>query len=136
MSGAGIKRWVFAALGGLFFMAGFIGIFVPVLPTVPFMLLAAWAFSNSSQRLHDYICHHPRFGVGVRQWRRHGAVSLRVKIYAVSVMAISAAYMVFFADAPLHVIVAASGVMAAGALYLLSRPTMCRQKNAERDYFT
>ncbi len=126
MSRAGIKRWVFVVFGALFFTAGFIGIFIPVLPTVPFMLLAAWAFSNSSQRLHDYIYHHPRFGAGVRQWRKHGAVPLRVKIYAVCVMALSAAYLVFFADAPHYVVAAALVVMAAGALYLLSRPTMCR----------
>ena len=57
-----LRRALFLVLGILFFATGVIGVFLPVLPTTPFMLLALWAFSNSSQRFHDYIWNHKRYG--------------------------------------------------------------------------
>lgn len=119
-----IKRGLFAALGILFFVTGLIGVFLPVLPTTPFMLLALWAFSNSSQRLHDYVWHHPTYGPMVQAWKKHGAVPLRAKVSALVVMGVSALFVVFFSGAPLYAIIAALLLMATGALFLLTRPTL------------
>lgn len=117
------KKWLFAALGGLFFTIGFIGIFLPVLPTAPFMLLAVWGFSRSSTRLHDMIYDHPRLGRHVRQWKQHGTLPLRAKISAISVMSLSAAYLIIFSAAPAGMIVIALIVVMGGALYLITRPS-------------
>ncbi|MCF6199855.1 MAG: YbaN family protein [Hyphomicrobiaceae bacterium] len=119
-----IKRALFATLGTVFFAAGVIGVFLPVLPTTPFMLLALWAFSNSSQRLHDYIWHHKRYGPMVRAWKEHGAIPLRAKISAIFVMTLSAVFMVFFSGAPLYGLLAALALMLTGAVFILTRPTL------------
>jgi len=68
---------------------GGIGVFLPILPTVPFMLLAAFCFSKSSERLHHWLITHPVFGPSIEDWQRNGAISRRVKGYAtVSILAV------------------------------------------------
>jgi uncharacterized membrane protein YbaN (DUF454 family) len=56
-----------------------IGIVLPLLPTVPFLLLAAFFFARSSARLYDWLIAHPLFGPPIRDWRAHGAIRRRVK---------------------------------------------------------
>lgn len=116
------RRILLAGLGVLFFVLGVVGVFVPVLPTTPFMLLALWAFSLSSQRLHDYVWHHPRCGQAVRDWKSYGIVPRKAKLSAVSVMAVSAIVLVFFSGAPVCAMVAALATMAGAALWLWHRP--------------
>lgn len=88
------------------------------------MLLALWAFSNSSQRLHDYVWHHKTYGPMVRAWKKHGAVPLRAKVSALIVMGFSAVFVVFFSGAPFWAIMSALALMLTGATYLLTRPTL------------
>lgn len=72
-------RYVWAALGLLSLLCGLIGIVLPLVPTVPFILLAAFLFARSSDRLHSWLIHHPRFGPAIADWQTHGAVSLAAK---------------------------------------------------------
>ncbi len=116
------RRILFAGLGMLFFTLGVVGVFVPVLPTTPFMLLALWAFSLSSQRLHAYVWHHPRFGQAVRDWKTYGIVPRKAKLSAVSVMAVSAVFLVFFSNAPLWAVMVAVVTMVSAAVWLWRRP--------------
>lgn len=67
---------------------GFIGIFVPLLPTTDFMLLALPCFARSSPRLEAWLLGHPRFGLGLRAWRAEGAVPRHAKIAACIGMAV------------------------------------------------
>lgn len=67
-------------IGGLLsFTLGLIGAFLPLLPTVPLMLLATFCFSKSSERLHNWLITHPRFGASIQDWNDHGAISLLAK---------------------------------------------------------
>ena len=75
-------RYLWLALGWTALGLGIIGAFLPLLPTTPFLLLAAFAFSKGSERLHAWIMEHPSFGPPIKQWQEHRAISRQVKIYA------------------------------------------------------
>lgn len=83
-------RWLKAlwlAAGGLSLAVGLVGIFLPLLPTVPFVLLAAFCFSRGSARCERWLLEHPRFGPWILDWRQHHAVPLRAKQLAIAMMA-------------------------------------------------
>ena len=85
-------RWqrVLWLLGGaLSLLVGVVGIFLPLLPTTPLVLLAAFCFSRGSKRWEAWMLAHPRFGPMVRDWRANRAVPLRAKQFATVMMAIS-----------------------------------------------
>ncbi|MFC7049593.1 YbaN family protein [Emcibacter nanhaiensis] len=117
------KRWIYNLLGILFFITGFIGLFLPVLPTTIFMILALWAFSNGSERFHNWLYHHPRFGPPLQQWQDRGVIPRKGKITAVVVMSGSAVYLLFFSDAPVIAVCSAILCMNFVALYILTRPS-------------
>ena len=117
------KRWIYNLLGALFFITGFIGIFLPVLPTTVFMILALWAFSNGSERFHRWLYTHPRFGPPLQDWEERGVIPLKAKITAVLVMSLSALYMIFLSAAPVWAVGAAILCMTLVVLYILSRPS-------------
>ena len=79
-------RLLWLALGWLSVGLGIAGAVLPILPTTPFMLLAAWCFARSSPRFHAWIVNHPTFGPPVRNWQGHGAISRRAKVLAAGSM--------------------------------------------------
>lgn len=68
--------------GGAAFLIGVIGIFLPLLPAVPFMLLAAFFFARSNPAWEQRLLHNPRFGPHILAWRERRAISLKGKIAA------------------------------------------------------
>jgi uncharacterized protein len=88
-------------LGGWLALAiGLIGIFLPLLPTTPFVLVAAWCFSRGSPRVERWLLEHPRLGPVVRDWREHHAVPLPAKQLATVMMAISSLGAIFLLPMP------------------------------------
>jgi uncharacterized membrane protein YbaN (DUF454 family) len=75
-----LPRWLLIAVGVLAVALGTVGIIVPILPTTPFLLLAAACFLRSSDRLYRWLTTHPLFGKFIRDYREHHAIPLRVKI--------------------------------------------------------
>lgn len=98
-----------------------LGSVLPVLPTVPFLLVAAWAGSRGWPQLEAWLLQHPRHGPAIRRWRDHGAVPRRAKWFASSMMVFSAAILALSA-APFWLKVAVPGVMASVAVWLWLRP--------------
>jgi len=80
-------RWLWATFGCAALALGVIGIVVPLLPTVPFLLLAAFCFARSSDRMHQWLVTHRILGAPIRDWQRSGAISLRAKQLASASMA-------------------------------------------------
>ncbi len=119
----GWVRFLLLLLGWLFVALGAVGLVLPILPTTPFLLLAAWAFARSSRRFHDWLYLHPRFGPVLRAWRDHRAVPLRAKVAAIIVMAASLSYVVFLTNNPLWVSLAMAAVIVPVALWLGTRPS-------------
>ena len=82
--------------GWICFAFGFIGAFIPLLPTTPFMLLAAYFFSKSSPRVHSWLTRLPYCGDAIIDWERNRVIRPRAKVLAVLVMAIVFTYSIFF----------------------------------------
>jgi len=114
-------RWLLKLLAVVSLALGIIGAFLPLLPTVPFVLLAAWAAARSSPRLSNWLESHPRMGPQIRDWRLGGVVRRPAKWIATLMMAGGAANMLVFVR-PLWLPVAATAVMASVALWLWRRP--------------
>lgn len=83
-------------LGLITLVAGIIGIFLPVLPTTPFLLLSAALFVRSSPRLYHWLMNHPHLGPYITNFRENKAIPLRVKIVSVSLLWITLLYCTFF----------------------------------------
>ena len=91
-------RWLWWLLAYASLALGVIGIVVPGLPTVPFVLLSAFAAARGSQRLHARLLADRRFGPMIRDWQAQGAVGRRAKWLATTMM--SACAVVMFLTAP------------------------------------
>lgn len=100
---------------------GLIGVFVPGLPTVPFLLVAAWAGGRGWPALEAWLLNHPRHGEPIRRWRENGVVPRRAKWAASSMMLLSAAIL-GLAPVPSWLKFAVPALMAAVALWLWQRP--------------
>jgi len=112
----------------LFFVAGVVslgfavaGIFLPVLPTTPLVLLAATCFARSYRPFHEWIIAHRVFGPIVREWHEHRSIPYRTKLSAIGMMATALGVsIVFFIDPPwLKAALAAFGLALGAWMYRL-----------------
>lgn len=114
-------RWLLMVLALLSLALGVVGIFVPVLPTVPFILLSAWAASRSSPRLLAWLESHAAFGPMLQEWRLGGVVRRRAKWAATCAMSASGLFMLWSLQKR-WLAVALIAVMACVAVWLWLRP--------------
>ncbi len=84
-----LKHSVYLVLGGMFFIIGLIGVFIPILPTTPFMILAAAFFSESSPRLHKALLNNRWFGADLRRWEEERIMKRATKKRATWIIIIS-----------------------------------------------
>ncbi|WP_409273234.1 YbaN family protein [Pseudomonas sp. KCJK9111] len=115
-------RYLLLAIGWLSVALGVVGIFLPVLPTTPFLLLAAACFARSSPRFHDWLVNHPRLGPWIRGYLGGEGMPLKAKVYAIGLMWLSIAvscYLVPFPWARLFMLASAVGV----TFYILRQNT-------------
>jgi uncharacterized membrane protein YbaN (DUF454 family) len=111
--------WLLAGGGSL--LLGVIGIFVPLLPTTPFVLLAAFCFSRGSARCEAWLLNHPRLGPMIRDWRATRAIPLRAKQIAITMMALGSLWAGY--KLPLAWCWLPGACCAAVAAWMLSLPT-------------
>lgn len=100
---------------------GLIGLFLPVMPTAPFMIVAVWAGARGSPELRAWLLAHPQIGPPLRHWDEQRAIGTRAKILALASMAGGFAVLLWrFPGTPIPWAVGA--VMAAVSVYVVSRP--------------
>lgn len=119
-------RYVLLAVGWLSVVLGVIGIFLPVLPTTPFLLLAAACFMRSSKRFYLWLINHRRLGPWIVDYLEGQGIPLKGKVYAISLMWLSiglSCYMVplFWARA----FMLTSAVLV--SLYILTQKTLIKR---------
>ena len=113
--------WVVAGFVSL--ALGVIGIFVPVMPTTPFLLLASACFLRGSKRLHQWLLSHGRLGKYIRDFEAGRGIPARAKVVAIAMMWTSIAFAVELVG---HPVAAGAMLLVAGAvtIYLLRLPTL------------
>ena len=80
------RRWLLATTGVLCVALAIVGVLLPLLPTTPFLLLAAACFAHSSDRLYDWLTTHRWLGPYIRNYREHRAVTMRAKVFALTLL--------------------------------------------------
>ncbi|MCF3974342.1 YbaN family protein [Paracoccus salsus] len=114
-------RPVWYAVGLVFLGLGIVGVALPVMPTVPFLLVSAWAFSRSSPKLRQKIREHPTYGPPVRAWQERGAVGLVAKIWAIGAMSAGVG-LSFWLGLPGWVVAIQGAICFLVGVYIASRP--------------
>lgn len=89
-------KFLFIVFGSISLALGILGIFLPVLPTTPFLLLSAAMFVRGSQRLYDWLMAHKHLGPYIKNFREYKALPLRVKVVSVSMVWATLLYCAFF----------------------------------------
>lgn len=118
------SRWArafFLAAGTLCLGLGLAGIFLPLLPTTPFVLLAAACYARGSRRFYDWLLANRTFGPIILEWRRHHSIPYRTKVTAIVLMSVTLAVsIVFFVRPPwLKGLLALMGISLALWMYRL-----------------
>ncbi len=104
---------IFAALGTLFLLIGIVGVFLPILPTTPFLLLATACYARSSRRFYNWLMNHPAFGPLIVEWRTYRSIPWRIKLVAMATMILTfgSSILFFIRDGRLQSALVFFGVM-------------------------
>lgn len=115
-------QYVWAGLGLICVALAAIGVVLPLLPTVPFLLLAAFFFARSSSRLHGWLLNHPTFGPFIDDWTRYGAIRLRAKRLAT--LSIGAVFALSLAlSVPTFIIIIQAVTLSTVLVFIWTRPS-------------
>ena len=91
-----LSRWVLIIIGSFFTGLGILGIFLPLLPTTPFLLLAAACYIRSSERFYDWLINNKWLGNYIKNYLEGKGVSLKAKILSISLLWITVGYSAVF----------------------------------------
>ncbi|MFY7928045.1 MAG: YbaN family protein [Oligoflexus sp.] len=127
-------RYTLIVCSSLFLALGFIGIFIPGLPTTPFVLLAAGCYARSSPRFYNWLMNHHIFGPPLRQWIEYRCIPKRAKILALSMMTLTfvPTILLFVPMVPVKILLAIIGLSV--AIFILRAPSVpgVRRRSAEQ----
>jgi len=126
-----LLRWVLFIFASLMVLIGFVGIFVPGLPTTVFLLAALWGYSRSSTRFQHWLWYHSRLGPPIRDWHNYRVIPPRAKMLAVCMMGLSLGYVYYMVP-----VVWAWWVLAVifvpVSMYILTRASARPEESVER----
>lgn len=113
---------IFLIISGIIsLILGIVGILLPLLPTTPFLLLSAFCFARSSEKLHAWLLCHPSFGPAIIDWRENGSISKRNKIFAMVVILLTILMSVIF-EVSSAILLIQTAVLSIVSLFILTRP--------------
>lgn len=115
---------ILALLGLLSLGLGILGIFLPVLPTTPLLLLAAALFLRSNKKLYDWLINHPKFGPYITNFMKHKAIPLKIKILSVSMLWITLLYCTIFVTDNILLRIMFISIAVAVTIHILSYRTL------------
>jgi uncharacterized membrane protein YbaN (DUF454 family) len=110
-------------LAGISLLLGLIGVVLPGLPTVPFLLVSAWSAGKGWPRLEIWLLEHPSFGPPLKRWREHGAVPRKAKYMAAGMMSLSVV-MLLLSPAPFLLKLLLPPFLCCVAIWLWCRPEL------------
>ncbi len=90
-----VTRYVLIGLGSIFLGLGVLGVFLPVLPTTPFVLLAGACYARSSERLYEWLLNNRLLGPSIREWDENKSIGRRAKITAILMIVVSFSFTVY-----------------------------------------
>jgi uncharacterized membrane protein YbaN (DUF454 family) len=128
---AKISQSLFLSLGLISVTLGIIGIFLPILPTTPFAILAAYFFSKSSVRLHTWLLNQKTLGPVIRDWEANGVIRFKAKVLATAMMTVLFSYTLVFVKVSLLIkgIVAFIGLSV--LTFIWTRPSQIIEESSE-----
>jgi uncharacterized membrane protein YbaN (DUF454 family) len=116
-----VVRYFFLTFGSLFLALGVIGIFLPLLPTTPFLILAAFCFNRGSDKFHGWLINHRIFGPPIRDWNQHRMIRTKYKLMATTMMSITLVFVLMKPTIPPVGKISYSIFMASMLAYIWSR---------------
>ncbi len=121
-------RAIFLAVGSLCVLLGVIGLFLPLLPTTPFLLLAAACYARGSRRFYDWLLANRTFGPLIYEWRKHRSIPYRTKISAIVLMSFTLGISITF-FVPIMWVKVLLGAMGVGlAIWMYRMPSRDRPR--------
>ena len=91
-----LLKWILITAGTIFVGIGIIGIFIPILPTTPFLLLAAACYARSSTRFYNWLINNKLIGAYIKNYREGRGVPLKVKVFTIFLLWVTILFSVFF----------------------------------------
>ena len=119
-----IKRYIYLIVGSLALAAGILGVFLPILPTTPFVLLAAWCFLRSSEKLYEWVINNETFGPTVLNFQQGKGITQKTRIRAIVMMWVTISVSAYFFVSNLYVIALMYLIAISVSLYLFRLPTV------------
>ena len=119
-----MKRAIYLFAGYLSLALGLIGVVLPLLPTTPFVLLAAFFFSRSSEKLHNKLLNNKVFGELIKRWKQDGTIPLKAKLLATFMMLTMVSYPLIYRPLDMSVKLMVVGTISLSLAYIWSRPSL------------
>lgn len=118
-----MKKTALLLTGHLCLMLGIAGAILPLLPTTPFLLLAAFFYSKSSERLHRWILEHKYFGPPLRDWENRGVIGIKAKLLATVMLGAVMIFRLPYLEVALAIRLASIGTLLCVLIFIWSRPS-------------
>lgn len=122
-----VYRYLLITAGFIFVGLGIIGIFLPVMPTTIFLILAAWCFARSSEKFYNRLLSDKYFGKLIKDYREGKGMPVRAKIISISMLILSICYSIFFAVDSIYIKTFLVIVGISVSVYILSIKTYRQQ---------